>query len=77
MTMATTRTPCEGRETHHLGCPCHEAKRDAEVAALRGLCEETVRILRDEAPLWVVGSNLADRIERELRLGATLAEADR
>lgn len=34
MTMAT-RVPCEGRTEHHLGCPCHEAKRDAEVAALR------------------------------------------
>lgn len=39
----------------------------AENEALRGLCEETVRVLRNEAPLWVVGSNLAARIERELR----------
>ena len=27
--------PCEGRTTHHAGCACHEARRDAEVAALR------------------------------------------
>ncbi|MEZ4395210.1 MAG: hypothetical protein R3A48_29365 [Polyangiales bacterium] len=32
--------PCEGRETHHLGCACHEARRDAEVAALRAEVEE-------------------------------------
>ena len=25
--------PCEGRTTHHAGCACHEARRDAEHAA--------------------------------------------
>lgn len=25
----------EGGTTHHLGCACHEAARDAEVASLR------------------------------------------
>ena len=27
--------PCEGRTTHHAGCACHEARRDAEHASLR------------------------------------------
>lgn len=27
--------PCEGRTTHHAGCACHEARRDAELASLR------------------------------------------
>ena len=26
--------PCEGRTTHHAGCACHEARRDAEHAAV-------------------------------------------
>ncbi len=27
---------CDGT-THYLGCPCHEARRDAEIARLRAL----------------------------------------
>ena len=27
--------PCEGRTTHHAGCACYEARRDAEHASLR------------------------------------------
>ena len=26
--------PCEGRTTHHAGCACHEARRDAQLAAV-------------------------------------------
>lgn len=26
--------PCAGRETHHAGCACHEARRDADLAAV-------------------------------------------
>ena len=26
--------PCEGRTTHHAGCACHEARRDADLAAV-------------------------------------------
>lgn len=51
--------PCEGRETHHLGCVCHEARRDAEVAALRGEVErlrrELSQIVADRQIRGVIG----------------------
>jgi hypothetical protein len=32
--------------THYAGCACHEARRDAEVAALKERCERLERALK-------------------------------
>ena len=51
--------PCEGRDTHHAGCECHEARRDAEVAALRAesdrLRRELSQIVADQQIRGMIG----------------------
>lgn len=63
--------PCEGRTEHHTGCPCHEAKRDAEVAALRA---EVAALRADLA----TATTERDRLRADMRevLGAAEALAD-
>lgn len=65
MTMATTIAPCEGRTEHHLGCECHEAKRDAEVERCRATIAEMGR------------SQVAHIAEVERQRDEARAEADR
>lgn len=65
--------PCEGRTTHHAGCACHEARRDAEHAAVTA---ERDALRADVDRLTLVGASLGliTGIVRKI-LGAVDGEA--
>lgn len=60
--------PCEGRTTHHAGCACHEARRDAQLAAVTA--ERDVDL--EECSTLRRGLDHADSVIDEIRevLGA-------
>ena len=65
--------PCEGRTTHHAGCACHEARRDADLAAVTA---ERDALRADVDRLTLVGAapGLITGIVRKI-LGAVEGEA--
>lgn len=71
--------PCEGRTTHHAGCACHEARRDAEVSALRARVAELEAALAradHAANSWAKHVLEFGRISREAELVVVARCAD-
>ena len=65
--------PCEGRTTHHAGCACHEARRDADLAAVTAE-RDALRADVDRITLANAVPGLITGIVRKI-LGAVEGEA--